>query len=278
MRAQHLALVPRCLAAGLALAGFAGSANAEGSTDMNWGQLEYFFPTISSTARLDDTTNHLPGTEIHLEDDLGLTDRKGTPYLLLGTRFGSQRWRMEFEYYFLDRSATRTIQRQITWGGVTYDVGANINSTFNTNVYRLTGGWSFYRTPEAEGGVSLGFHVTDFKLALSGEGTGPAGLSFQTESRTQLVPLPTLGAYGNYKLAPDWILHGRFDWLSLTYEQYHGSLYNLNLGVDWRFVPNWGVGVGYRYVNYKLEATKNSFHGEANYEFQGPTVYVAGAF
>ena len=277
MRAQELALVRRVLGAGLVLAGFAGTAAAEGPTDANWGQLEYFFPTISSTARLDSDTGGI-GTEVHLEDDLGLTDRKGTPYILLGSRFGSQNWRAEFEYYYLDRSATRTIQRDITWGDTTYSLGANINSTFNTNIYRLTGGYSFYHTPEAEAGVSVGFHVTDFKLALSGEGTGPAGLSFRTESRTQLVPLPTLGAYGNYKLAQDWILHGRVDWLSLTYEQYHGSLTNLYVGADWRFVPNWGVGLGYRYVNYRVTADKNSFHGEANYEFQGPTVYFAGAF
>jgi hypothetical protein len=276
MRAQPLALVSR-IGAGLVLAASAGTASAEGPNDMNWGQLEYFFPTISSTARLDNDSGTV-GTEVHLEDDLGLTDRKGTPYLLLGTRFGSKNWRMEFEYYYLDRSATRSITRQINWGDTTYDIGANINSTFNTNIYRLTGGYSFYRTQEAEGGVSLGFHVTDFKLALSGQGTGPAGLSFRTESRTQLVPLPTLGAYGNYVIAPQWILHGRVDWLSLTYEQYHGSLTNLYVGADWRFVPNWGVGLGYRYVNYRVTADKNSFHGEANYEFQGPTVYFAGAF
>jgi hypothetical protein len=278
MRALHHAFVRRGLAAGVALAGFAGTASAEGPTDANWGQLEYFFPTIASTARLDNSATG-NGTEVHLEDDLGLTDRKGTPYLLLGTRFGSQKWRMEFEYYYLDRTATRTISKTITWGDITYPASADITSTFNTNVYRLTGGYSFYRTQEAEGGVSLGFHVTDFKLALSGVGTGPAGIgTFQGESKTQLVPLPTLGAYGNYKLGPQWILHGRVDWLSLTYEQYHGSLTNLYVGADWRFMPNWGVGLGYRYVNYKVTADKNSFHGEANYEFQGPTVYVAGAF
>jgi hypothetical protein len=140
-------------AVAVAALGGSGSASAQIATDRNWGQLEYFFPTIASTARLDFPGTNVQGTEIHLEDDLGLKDRQGTPYLLLGTRFGSQNWRMEFEYYYLNRSATRTINREIDWGDIQYPAQAVVNSTFNSDVYRLTGGWSFYHTPVAEAGV-----------------------------------------------------------------------------------------------------------------------------
>jgi hypothetical protein len=153
-----------------------------------------------------------------------------------------------------------------------------VNSTFNSDVYRLTGGWSFYHTPVAEAGVSLGLHTTNFKLALSGQGTGPAGFSTQGESRTVLVPLPTLGLFGSFQMAPQWWLNGRVDWLSLTYEQYHGQLTNLVAQADWRFHPNWGVGLGYRYVNYQVSSHTEHFHGEATYEFSGPTIFLTGAF
>jgi hypothetical protein len=256
--------------AAIAVAALSGGASAQTATDHYWGQLEYFFPTIASTARLDFPGTNVQGTEIHLEDDLGLTDRKGTPYFLLGTRFG-QNWRMEFEYYYLDRSASRTLTRDIEWGGVDYPISATVNSEFNSNIYRLTGGWSFYHTPVAEAGVSLGLHTTDFKLALS-------GANVQTESRSVTVPLPTLGLYGVFQVAPQWWVNGRVDWLSLTYEKYHGQLTNLVASGTWRFTPNWGVGAGYRYVNYQLTSTSEHFHGEATYEFSGPTLFVQGAF
>jgi hypothetical protein len=274
MHARFAVLDRRGLAAAGALAAFGASAWAEGPQDRYWAELEYFFPTISSTARLDGAVR---GTAVSLEDELGLSDRKGTPYLLLGMRLGES-WRLEFEYYTLNRDASKQIGRDIQWGDIRFPVSATLNSEFDSTIYRLTAGWSFYRTPRAEGGASIGLHVTDFTLQLSGQGNGPAGLAFQREKRDQTVPLPTIGLYGNYMVTDQWILRGRVDYLSLNYDNYDGSLINWLAAVEWRFHKNWGAGLGYRYVDYKLEATKESFHGEVNYKFQGPTLYIGAAF
>jgi len=267
----------RCLAAAIALTGLGSRAFAEGPQDRYWAELEYFFPTISSTARLDFPTTNIPGTQVKLEDDLGLADRKGTPYLLLGMRMG-ERWRLELEYYQLNRSSTLTIGRDIQWADVTFPVSATVSSTFDTSIYRLVGGYSFYRTPRAEVGAAIGLHITDFKVSLSGQGNGPAGLGFQSEKRDQLVPLPTVGLYGSYLLSEQWVLRGRVDYLSLHYQSYDGSLTNWLLALDWRFARNWSTGLGYRFVDYKLESTKPRFHGQINYRFKGPTLFVAATF
>jgi hypothetical protein len=227
----------------MAMVLLAGAARAEGPQDRYWAELEYFFPTISSTARLDFPGTQLPGTAVSLEDEMGLSDRKGTPYLLLGMRLGES-WRLEFEYYELNRSATRRIGREIHWGDITFPVSADITTQFDSSIYRLVGGWSFYRTPQAEAGAALGLHLTDFRMSMAGQGNGPAGLSFQSEKRDQLVPLPTLGLYGSYALAESWVVRGRVDWLSLDYENYKGSLTNWLVAVDWRFVKNWARASG----------------------------------
>ena len=202
-----------------------GSALAEGPQDNYWGQIEYFFPTISSTARLDFPGTNLHGTKISLEDDLDLSNRKGTPYLLLGMRV-SQNWRVELEYYQLNRSASVLLSRSIDWGDIHFNPSATVTTKFDTTVYRAIGGYSLYRTSQAEAGVALGLHVTQFAIPLSGQGNGPLGLGFQSEKKDVWVPLPTLGAYREYMLADQWILRGRFDWLSLNYQQYNGRLLN----------------------------------------------------
>jgi len=92
------------------------------------------------------------------------------------------------------------------------------------------------------------------------------------------VPLPTLGLFGNYMLSDQWVLRGRVDFLSLSSGEYDGSLVNWLAAVDWRFAKNWGTGLGYRYVDYKLESTKEHFHGEVNYRFKGPTLYLQANF
>ena len=277
METRCLGPVASRAAGALALATCAAAAHAEGPQDRYWAELEYFFPTISSTARLDFPGTNVPGTEVSLEDEMGLSDRKGTPYVLLGMRLG-ETWRLEFEYYKLDRSATRTIQRDIHWGDIEFPASADITTSFDSAVYRLTGGWSFYRTPQAEAGAAIGLHVTDFKMSMAGQGNGPLGLSFQSEAKDQLVPLPTLGLYGSYQINDQWILRGRVDWLSLEYENYNGSLTNWVAAVDWRVAKNWGTGFGYRFVNYKLESNKDNFHGEVNYRFKGPTLYLQANF
>ena len=260
----------------LALAGCSAAAQAQGLQESYWAELSYFYPEISSTARLDLTGTARPGTVVKLEDDLNLDDRKGAPYLTLGMRLGSS-WRLEFEYYQLNRSASRSISRQIEWGDATYPVGAQIESTFDTTVYRLSGGYSFLKQPNVEAGVSLGLHVTDFETELSGATTG-SGASFRREARSTLVPLPTIGLYGSYMLSEQWRLRGKVDYLSLKYNDYDGSLLNTALAVEWRFAKHWGVGIGYRYVDYKLDVEKTDFHGEVNYKFSGPTLFVNAAF
>src|SRR5262245_36308164 len=148
MRVHVRSLKGRWLAA-TALAGLSAAASAEAPTDQFWAGLEYFYPTISSTAHIDATATARPGTSLNLEDELDLKDRKGTPYIDLGMRLG-ENWRLEFEYYSLKREATKSLTRTINWGDTTFPVGANVNSKFDSTNYRITGGWSFIKNQQAE--------------------------------------------------------------------------------------------------------------------------------
>jgi len=277
MRVQARSLKGRFFA-GAALAVLAAGASAEAPTDQFWAGLEYFYPTISSTAHIDATATARPGSSISLEDELDLSDRKGTPYVNLGMRLGDA-WRLEFEYYSLKRSANKTLTRTINWGDTTFPVGANLTSQFDSTIYRITGGWSFVKNQQAEAGVGFGLHITDFTTQLSGQGTGVlSGTGFQREAHDALVPLPTVGLYGTYVVTPQVMLRGRVDFLSLKYQDYDGRLLNWMAAVDWRFSKNVGAGLGYRYVDYKLEATKTDFTGEVKYTFKGPTIFINAAF
>jgi len=277
MRVQARSLKGRFFA-GAALACLAAGASAEAPTDQFWAGLEYFYPTISSTAHIDATATARPGSSISLEDELDLSDRKGTPYVNLGMRLGDA-WRLEFEYYSLKRSANKTLTRTINWGDTTFPVGANLTSQFDSTIYRITGGWSFVKNQQAEAGVGFGLHITDFTTQLSGQGTGVlSGTGFQREAHDALVPLPTVGLYGTYVVTPQVMLRGRVDFLSLKYQDYDGRLLNWMAAVDWRFSKNVGAGLGYRYVDYKLEATKTDFTGEVKYTFKGPTIFINAAF
>ena len=258
------------------LAACAGQARAETPSDDFWFQLEGFRPEIESTARVDFPSTRVPGTEVSFEDELGLSDRKTLPYVLAGMRLG-ERWRIEMEYYELKRSGTRTIERDIHWDDIVFPASGTVSSKFDSSIFRISGGYSFHRSATAEFGGSFGLHITDFELAASGQGDGPAGVGFQSDQTDQLVPLPTIGLYGSYMLSPQWMLRARVDYLSLHYDEYEGSLVNLMASVGWRFSKHFGVGIGYRYVDYEVKVSKPRFRGEVNYKFRGPSIFLEAA-
>ncbi|HSB62996.1 MAG TPA: hypothetical protein VLJ18_02475, partial [Thermoanaerobaculia bacterium] len=78
------------------------------------------YPTFDTTVQYGTVT--LPGTEITLESDLGLAEKKFAlqvdGYLRLGRHA-----RLDFAYQQWNRSAAKVLSRQIVFNGVTYSVG-----------------------------------------------------------------------------------------------------------------------------------------------------------
>lgn len=223
---------------------------------------------VKSSGSLNSTTGL--GTSISFEDDLGMKDQKTMGSFLGRVRLG-EKWRIEGEYFSLNRSGSRAINRDISWGDNNYTIGTVVGSEFNSDIFRLSLGYSFIKNSNAELGVALGAHVTDFSTSLS------AGSLGKKEGDT-LAPLPTIGLYGAYAFTPRWLLSGRVDVFSLDYDEYDGSLVNLTAGVDYRVSRHFGVGLGYRYVDYDVNMTKSRFNGNISYQFSGPTLYATTSF
>ena len=244
-----------------------------------WIELGAFNPSIDSHAQADHPQSGKAGTYFNFEDDLGLAKKKTLPTLLLGARL-DDRWRMEFEYFALKRSAKETVlSATVDFDDTTYNASASLASEFSSKVYRLSGGYSLYKTPEAEAGVVLGLHVTNFQVALEGIGSvNGSELAVRREDKHKTVPLPTIGAYGTYAFAPDWAVNGRFDVLSLKVGTYKGTLLNFQTNVFYRFNPNLALGVGYRYDDYKLKATREDLTGKVEYRFSGPQLVLDAGF
>jgi opacity protein-like surface antigen len=272
MKLVKVSLVALLLA--LIVPGFASAQDASwtvnpGLTDTWTFQLGAYIPSVDTTAHLNSASGAI-GTDVSLEDDLGFSDRKTLGSFFAGARLG-QRWKIEFEYFQLNRSNSHTISKTINWGDQTYPINTTVDGKFDSTVYRLSGGYSFVKNDQAEVGAALGLFVTDFKASLSSSGIG-------AQSADTLAPLPTIGLYGAYAFSPRWLLTGRVDYFSLNYNDYNGSLTSVTAGIDYRIARNFGIGAGYRYVDYDLTVSKSDFNGGVRYKFSGPTVYAIASF
>ena len=99
-----------------------------------------------------------------------------------------------------------------------------------------------------------------------------------TRRRAALAPLPTLGLYGSIRVAPQVTLSGRADYLSLSVDNYDGRLFNAQAAATYRILENVGVGVAYRYVDYRVDVEKDDWDGRVKYKFRGPALFLQAGF
>src|SRR5688572_3489685 len=247
--------------AGTALIALPDCAQAQALDDRFWAEASLFWPSVDSDIRVDNLLTARPGTEIDVESDLDLDDREMLPALTVGARLGGG-FSISAEYFRVDRSATRSLERDIIIDDVTYPASAEVESGFSSDVYRLWVGWAFARGDDYEFGAALGLHATDFTFTLEGQGSvNGAPFSTQVRRTDVLAPLPTLGLFGSWEIMNDLTLNGRIEFMSLGIDDYDGRLFNVQANLTYRIFDNFGVGVGYRFVDYRVDVEKDDWVG-----------------
>lgn len=255
-----------------------GVAQGQTLDDKYWIEISGFWPDVDSHVQVANVAHPNIATDIDLESDLDLADRKVVPAVQAGVRLGH--FVIGAEYYALRRSSSHTIGRDITFDDATYPVGVIVGSEFNSDIYRLTVGYDIVRKKNLELGLALGGHITQFEVGLNGQAIVQGSPVFTSEARKKsvLAPLPTIGAYGAVEIAPRLMLTGRADWLSLKIDDYKGRLWNVQAELNYRLFKNVGLGVMYRYVDYRLDADKEKWTGVMTYKFNGPAAVLRIGF
>jgi hypothetical protein len=201
--------------AGMALAGVILPATAEvgeipvnpGLRDQFYFAIGAFFPKTTTEAQLD--SNRLGvGANVTFESTLGMDSRQAVPSAIGRIRLG-QHWRVEAEWFQLNRNGVRAIDREIQWGDTVFPVNTQLSSTFDFYDLRLSAGYSFFKRTDKEIGVGVGFHVASYNVNLSGNAVG-------TEQKDVLAPLPVISVYGQFALTERWAVGGRLDRFSVS--------------------------------------------------------------
>lgn len=226
---------------------------------------------MSSNTQLELKSTAGAGAVVDFEDVFGLAETSWAPQGMARWRF-SERWRLEFEYFSLNRKNTRTLAQDVTWGDTTIPAGTSATAKFDASVLRLSCGYSFFKTQDKEIGVALGFHVSQFEAEVSTSGGGSAG-----EGKI-LAPLPVLSVYGQVALTDEWSVSTRLDALRLQYDPFYGSI--LSVGVDALYQPwrHLGFGLGWRTLQVSGGLSGQDWDGEIATTYTGPVAFVTSSF
>jgi hypothetical protein len=238
-------------------------------TDRYYFGVGVFFPKTSTQAQLQNKVSGV-GATVDFEQSLDMERSKTVPTAFGRWRIG-ERWRIDAEYFALNRTSERTLDRDIQWGDQTFPVNAQVAAKFNFSDLRVSAGYSFFRTTDKELGVGVGLHMASYEISLTSNSTG-------TDGEDVLAPLPVISLYAQFALTERWAMGSRIDRFSLSYDKYDGSLTSLGFDLVYQPFRHFGVGLGYRGLFIKMAVESDRATLRMRQTFEGPLVYVNASF
>ncbi len=219
------------------------------------------------------------GTEIGLEDDLGFDSDVFTGRLDFDWRIG-QRHHVIGSWYAIERDSTFSIDEDIAFDDVVFQVGASMTTAMDVDIVRLGYRYDFWQDRRTEAGVSIGAHtlIADLQLTGMADVDGMGTVIDATRSANVAAPLPVLGTYLNWALANRWNLSITSEFFALEFEQFKGALFDNQLILEYEITENFGLGLGYNHFLIDVEVSENSYRGDFGYTYNGLLLFLSGWF
>jgi len=206
-------------------------------------------------------------------DSIGLDGSSSSPMAYALLRLGN-RWRIELDYTDVENGGTGELDA-IDLGGITIPLDIQAESSVKTRFISTRLGFSLVRNESAELGLSLGVSAASIDISLAGTATDLGSASARI---TADVPLPSVGVYGTIALTRSLSIGGRAGLFSIDYGDDKGKLQDLFASVDYFFGKNFGVGIGYKYVNIDVKLKQDDYYQLYNISQSGPVAYATLGF
>ena len=235
-----------------------------------------YFENVDSAAAKFNPDLGLSG-KIDLER-AGLDDDDASLFIDGRWRF-ADRWHLGLSYYGTDRSGSSIVAGDIEFGDLLIPVDGVVDSSFQADIYVADIGYSFIKTPRSEFGVRLGLHAADLDVGLIGRGTvGPVEVELGSSSTDTLAPLPNIGLFGAYAFTPQLSVSASLGYLTLSYDKFDGEIKVASAALDYRFSKNFGVGLGYSFLDLNLDVDEPVFDERYELEYRGPVLFLSAGF
>jgi hypothetical protein len=236
-----------------------------------------FLQAFDTTLRVDNQSAGA-GSDVDLENDLGLTEDQSVFWANLNWRF-ADRHRFGVSYFNFTRDATAEALEEIEIGDEIYPVGATLTTEFSASIMPFYYAYSFIKKDKHELAGSIGFHWFELSLDVKGSGSistvGDADADFYASAN---APLPLFGVRYDYYVNDRWTasIHGEYFALDLVDDEinFSGSLANIRLSTDYWFTNNFGIGAAINWFDLDAEVDDDNWKGAVDYRYFGPQIYV----
>jgi outer membrane protein len=218
-----------------------------------------------------DSSAGVPGSEVDLEQELGLEDSGNILQTDAIIRIGHYH-RIEIGYFEMSRNGLTTLSNEITLGDETFAPGTEVSSSFTTKLLRVGYAYSLMNDDQKELGVMAGLHYADFRTIVAAPDTG------QREFSNAATPLPVIGVHGAVALGQNLTLGARIQIFRMRFDRFEGSLNYATLDMQRRFGERLSLGLGYNFYAFNLTSSADSSAGTLEVRHQGPVLFAAMYF
>lgn len=218
------------------------------------------------------------GSRLDFEKDLNLDDHKDTFNAALRWRFKDRHF-LELEHFKLDRTGFRRLDGEIRFGDEVFPVGADVRSSFTTEVTRLSYSYRIVRNENWGLALGAGLHVTRLRAALTEIALDNIGVPVDNaEIAAVTAPLPVIGLGGARRLGTKWALLARAQVFAADFDDVDGKITHGALYFEHDTFDNFGFGFGYDWFVIDVETEDKFWIGSTQVRFDGPMLFLKGSF
>lgn len=233
-----------------------------------------FFPVNNTEVEVGSNNGNF-GNLIDFEKDLGFNKSSVSFMGTFECRI-SRRSRLGAEYYYLSRSATKTLQKEIEFGDHVYPVDATVSAFMDNHIARITYSYAFISKPKYEIGALIGAHVLFGDVGMRLEGA-----TIEAEYKDNFdftAPLPDIGLFGEFVLGRKVGLYANINYFAIKINDFDGRLLSYNLSVLYNVYQNFSLTAGYTGLNIRVDVEKERLNGFFKWGYNGPTITATYSF
>jgi hypothetical protein len=239
----------------------------------------YFFMSTDMRVRVDGETTDQVGSDVNYDDTFGIGDfdrfRVDASWRI------APRHLLHAMYFQNNRSATRSIEKDVTFRDETFPVGATVRATSDLTIAQLSYEYAFVRKPNWELAGSFGVHYVDIGLGLEGTISAQgnqASRQAKADASSQ-APLPVLGFRGLWRMGENWYATAQAQYFYLKLDPYSGSLLDLKATIVWQASDHVGIGIGYNDFGFRFDIQdKGDFDGRLRWDYGGAMAFASVMF
>ena len=263
-----------CAAVGTASAEERNPLESKFIVDVGW-----FFMSTDMRVRVDGENTGSVGSDVNYDDTFGIGDFDR--FRVEGSWRIAPRHLLRAMYFQNNRRATRSLERDVTFGDETFPLGLTVNAHSDLTVAQLSYEYAFLRRDNYELAGGIGVHYLDMGIGLDATLAAQGGSASRSldEEATSQAPLPVVGLRGLWRLPNNFYLSAQVQYFYLQVDPYSGSLIDLKASLVWQFTDHVGIGLGYNDFGFRFDIEdRHDFDGRLRWDYGGAIAFATVMF